>query len=58
MKKFVAGLVTTSLVVAGTVTGTPASAVIVDKPVSVGTGDLTLTAIGTHETIDGEVVTA
>ena len=50
MKKFVAGLVTTSLVVAGTVTGTPASAVIVDKPVSVGTGDLTLTAIGTHET--------
>lgn len=48
-KKFVAGLVSTSLALA-TVTVTPASAVIVDKPVTAGTGELTLTAIGTHET--------
>lgn len=48
-KKFVSGLVSTTLALA-TVTVTPASAVIVDKPVTAGTGELTLTAIGTHET--------
>lgn len=48
-KKFVAGLVSASIVMA-TVTGAQAGAVIVDKPVTAGTGELTVEAIGTHET--------